>query len=56
MDGLENFAGYLISKMGLENCGYRTCENLDQNYTYVNLHSKGGLNKPTNEFLEKLKL
>lgn len=39
--------------MVLESCGYRTCENLDQNYTYVNLHSEGVIYKPTNEFLKK---
>ena len=52
MDGLENFAGYIIAKMGLQNFEFRTSENLDQNYTYVNLHSEGGLYKPNNEFLQ----
>lgn len=32
--------------MGLQNCEFRTSENLDKNYTYMNLHSEGGLYKP----------
>lgn len=39
-DGLENFGGYLISKMGLTQFGFRTHEGKDQDYTYVNLLSE----------------
>lgn len=54
MDGLENFAGYLVSKLGLQNYGFRTSQQCDQNYTYVNLQSEGGLYKPTTDFLAKI--
>lgn len=53
-DGLENFAGYLISKLGLTQFGYRTHEKMDIDFTYVNLLSEGGLYKPNREFLNIL--
>lgn len=56
MDGLENFGGYIISKLKLDKSfGVRTCESDDNTITYVNLLSEGGLYKPTPEFMQTLK-
>lgn len=51
---MEYFAGYLIFKMGLKQFGKRTIDNCNQNYTYVNLASEGGLYKPNQDFLDIL--
>ena len=34
-DGLENFAGYILFKMGLTEFGFKTSAQRDENYTYI---------------------
>lgn len=51
-DALEYVGGYIIQKLKL--CGYES-ENNQEGYTWVDEVSKGGLKKPSANFLKHLK-
>lgn len=56
-DALEYWAGYIIKKLDCENDGQITSREKNQNsWTWVNEVSKGGLIKPSQEIMLKLKL